>query len=154
MDKACWLPWSRRQRQRNRGDREMLVPERTERIGRGIWGWGQEQREEFEERVGWSQDVCCTLCRAQHSFSEGLSMIESEWKWDLVHSLATKAGWRLRVKRPWRLGEEDEETGPAGGMGREAAIGTSQDTWVQRGLRAHFRRCGELMASFRGDGRW
>lgn len=57
LGKACLLPGSRRQRQKNLGDRDVLTPwgERRESGGKRLEGGGQEY--EFEEWVGQSQDV-------------------------------------------------------------------------------------------------
>lgn len=69
--------------------------------------------------------VCTVLdSKGTTASGEGLSTIKSEWKWDPVHSVATKAEWSLRGEKThdsWGRGtrnssaSEGEEKGPAGG---------------------------------------
>lgn len=57
LSKACLLPGSRRQSQKNLGDREMVVPWGEMRVlGGNVWGLGDKNMgDEFEEWVGYSK---------------------------------------------------------------------------------------------------
>lgn len=166
LNKSCLLPGSRRQRQKNLGDREMLVPwgEMRDLGGKWLEVGDRNMGDEFEEWVGQSQGCLVgTVCAAEDfegttASGGGLTTMTAEWKWDLAHTQCHQGGMESeRGEGPidgcgegepgTALHLEEEEKGPAGGpptvqksggMGREKAIGTGQDLWVPRGSESSF----------------
>lgn len=100
LNKSCLLPGSRRQRQKNLGDREMLVPwgEMRDLGGKWLEVGDRNMGDEFEEWVGQSQGCLVgTVCAAEDfegttASGGGLTTMTAEWKWDLAHTQCHQGG--------------------------------------------------------------